>query len=125
MKKSLVFITSLLIVKFTFAQYDRGGSLDFDDETITIEDVGASILAGLCIVVIGYIIMQVKQIKGIGKILIGLGALLAVGRIFLYLIQIISLILSVALKAAIVIGASLLVIWILIGVYEWIKKGFS
>ena len=125
MKKSLFFIASILVLKFAYAQWDRGGSLDYDDETITIEDVGASIFAGLCMVVIGFIIMQLKPIKMLGKILIGLGALLAVGRIFLYLLQIVGSILSVALKAAIVIGAILLIIWLMRSIYEWIKKGFS
>jgi len=125
LKKSLFFIASILVLKFAYSQWDRGGSLDYDDEIITIEDLGASIFAGLCMVVIGFIIMQLKPIKVLGKIMIGLGALLAVGRIFLYLLQIIGSILSVALKAAIAIGAILMIIWLMRSIYEWIKKGFS
>jgi hypothetical protein len=131
MKKSLVsVIVFLFIVKLVHAQWDRGGSIDYDDdEAWTIQRVGFDLAAGAVIAAVGYILMQIKSISGLGKFLVGVGAFLGIGAVIIYLLQIIGMILSAtlsfAIKAGIVIGAILLVLWILRGIYEWIKKGFS
>jgi hypothetical protein len=126
-KYSVCLILFLVIGKIVHAQWDRGGSLDYDDEEIrTIEDVGVSIVVGLIFAVVGYILMQIKAVNGLGKVLVGLGLIVAAGSIVVYLLQIVGMLLSVALsfalKVALVIGAFLLVISILKGIYEWLTK---
>ena len=128
MKKSLVSVTVFLfIVKLVHAQWDRGGSMDYDDdETWTIQRVGFDLAAGAVIAAVGYLLMQIKSISGLGKFLVGVGAFLGIGAVIMYLLQIIGMILSAtlsfAIKASIVIGAILLVLWILRGIYEWLTK---
>ena len=126
-KTTILLITFLAYVILIHAQWDRGGSIDYDDdEAWTLQRVGFDIAAGAVLAVVGYLLMQIKSISGLGKFLVGVGAFLGIGSIIIYLFQIIGMILSAtlsfAIKAGIVIGAILLVLWILKGIYEWLTK---
>jgi hypothetical protein len=128
MKRSLYLFALLLIIsKVAYCQMDRGGDMYWDDEDDewTLERVGFDLAAGTVLAVIGYLIMQIKAVKTLGQILIGIGAFLGIGAVLLYLLQIIGMILSAvfsfALKAALVVGAIVVVFWILKSIYGWIS----
>lgn len=129
MKRSISFMfVFFLVLKVAYSQWDRGGSLGYDDdeESMTLRDVGFTLAGGAVLAVVGYLLMQIKSISGLGKFLVGFGAILGVGNLILYLLQILSIVLtatiSIAFKVAVVIGAIVLAIWILKGIYEWIMK---
>ena len=70
--------------------------------------------------------MQIKAITSLGKVIVGLGAILGVGSLVGYLFEILTIILStvlsLALKVVVVIVAVMFVIWILKGIYDWLTK---
>lgn len=127
MKKSFsIFLLFLLLTKTVFSQYDKGGSLEWDDDEDkwTLARVGFDLAGGAVLAVIGYLVMQFKATNTFGRILVGIGAFLGGGAVVIYLLQVIGMILSAAFslayKLAIVVGVILLAVWIIKGVYDWI-----
>jgi len=127
MKKSVsFFVLFFLVIKLAYSQYDRGGSADFDDdeEKMTLAGVGISLLISGIFAFIGFLIMQIKAISTLGKIMVGIGAIVGGFAVLKYLLQIIAMILSAALslayKLAIIVGVVLLAGWIIKGIYNWV-----
>ena len=126
MKKSVIFLIFFLVIKLAYSQYDRGGSADFDDdeEKMTLAGVGISLLIGGICALVGFLIMQIKAINTLGKILVGIGAIVGGFAVLQYLLQIIAMILSAALslayKLAIIVGVVLLAGLIIKGIYNWV-----
>jgi hypothetical protein len=129
MKKFLVcFSVFFFLTLIAYAQRDWGGmgALEDDEEIMTLERLGFSLISCAFVAGIGYLLMQIKAIKLLGQVLVFLGAIGAIGGVLGFLLQIIGLILSVvvsfAFKAALVIGGIYLVFRILVGIYEWFTK---
>ena len=129
MKRSVSFLfIFFLFLKVAYSQWDRGGSLSYEDEeeSMTLKEVGFSLATGAVLAVVGYLLMQIKPVSGLGKFAIGLGAIIGLGSLVIYILQILSIILaatlSFAFKVGIVIGVIVIAVWILKGIYEWITK---
>ena len=125
-KKLFILILFLFAAQFAYCQYDHGSYNDDidDEEKYTIASVGYSLISGGVIAIIGFLIMQIKILNTIGKIILGIGALLGIGTLFIYLLQKIELLLSVAFslawKLAIIIGVVIVIGIIIRSIYDWI-----
>lgn len=95
MRKKLIMTLNVLVILIpVFAGYD-------DDESIDSKDLGFTIVIGGILAIIGYVISQIKSLKGLGSIIFGLGAIIVGLIILLVVLKILAFILSAAFNIAI------------------------
>ncbi len=126
MKKLFLLLLFIFAAQFAYSQYDHGSYNDDidDEEKYTIASVGYSLISGGVIAIIGFLIMQIKVLNTFGKIILGIGALLGLGTLLIYLLQKIEFLLSAAFslawKLAIIIGVVIVIGIIIRSIYDWI-----
>jgi len=127
MKKHIpILIMLFALCNLAYSQdYEGGRPSDIEDEEIiTLTEVGYSLISGVILAFIGFLIKQIKSIEGLGNLFIIIGAILGGGTLLLYILQIVEIILTTvvgfAIKAALVIGIIIVVFWILRSIYEWL-----
>ena len=83
-------------------------------------DAPGTIFFALIIAGIGWLIAQVKFLRGLGIVLMGIGLLGAAATILLFILHYVSIVVSgllqIAFYIAIVIGA----IWLVVQAYNWL-----
>lgn len=126
-KYASLFFILIILAKLAYSQYDRGYVDDYeDDDQMSISDVGMMLVVGAAFAIVGYILMQIKSVSGLGKAILGFGAFIGIGSVVVYLLNIIGKILaatlSFAFKAVIVIGIIVFVFYILKSIYDWFSK---
>ena len=83
-------------------------------------DAPSTIFFALIIAGIGWLIAQVKFIRGLGMILMGIGLLGAAATILLFILHYVAIVVSGLLRIAFYIAIVIGSIWLIVQAYNWL-----